>query len=234
MSSQAPGSNMPTSIPVDDTIRGITSGLAQLDAARAAAYENLLIVRAVKDKQLSVEQQLIEMKYGPDDPQIAAIKARLAINQAIRTDLTVAQVQAATPQPIVDGNSYVFHGFVRDRQRQARPQLTVALYDPSGFWVREAGYSNTDPNGYFLLRYTQVAPVKGKKAEIDQSSARFDGKSLEVRVYDSQQKLLYRDPTPLSPKLGQVDYRVIIFEESAGAPPPVSADSAPPITAPNE
>jgi hypothetical protein len=51
-------------------------------------------------------------------------------------------------------------------------------------------------------------------------------------VYDSQQKLLYRDPTSLTPKLGQVDYRLIIHDDSADActPPPPSADSPPPVT----
>jgi hypothetical protein len=162
MNTQASNSTAPKSIPVDDTIRGITSGIAQIDAFRATAYGTLLTVRGVKDQQLSREQKLLEIEYGPNDPQVAAVKSKLMVNQAIRTDLTVAQTQAATPRPTVDKNSYVFHGFIRGRQRQARPRLTVALYDANGSWVREFGYSCTDQNGYFLLRFTQ--PASGDKA----------------------------------------------------------------------
>ena len=249
MSNQTSNSAASKSIPVDDTLRGITSGIAQLDAARAAAYNNLLTVRHAKDQQLSREQKLLEIQYGPDDPQVAAIKSKIVVNQAIRADLAVAQIQAATPEPTVDKNSYVFHGFVRGPQRQPRPRLTVALYDANDCWVREFGYGCTDQNGYFLLRYAQAASdekaaatapggvtpaaasATGGKEGSAQTSAQVDGKPLEVRVYDPQQKLLYRDPTPLMPKLGQVDYRLIILDDSADtcSPPPPSADSAPPV-----
>jgi hypothetical protein len=246
MSTRASNSTQPKSIPVDDTIRGITSGIAQIDAFRATAYGNLLTVRGVKDQQLSREQKLLEIEYGPNDPQVAAIQSKLAVNQAIRTDLTVAQIQAATPRPTVDKSSYVFHGFIRGRQRQPRPRLTVALYDGNGSWAREFGYSCTDENGYFLLRFTQsasggkaaatqlgeVTPAAGGSEGSSQTSAQLDAGSLEVRVYDSQQKLLYRSPTPLTPKLRQTDYRLIILDDSADdcSPPPPSADSTPPVT----
>jgi hypothetical protein len=224
MNSRTSNSTAPKSIPLGDTIRSVTSGVTEIDAFRATAYGVLLTVRGVKDQQLSREQKLLEIEYGPNDPRVAAVKSKLGINQAIRTDLTVAQIQAATPRPAVDSSSYVFHGFIRNLQRQARPSLTVALYDANGSWVRELGYSCTDQNGYFLLRFAQ--PSSGVKA----AGAALG--SLEVRVYDSQQKLLYSDQTPLTPKLGNVDYRLIILGDSADGwcPPPPSSGSAPPVT----
>lgn len=46
--------------------------------------------------------------------------------------------------------------------------------------------------------------------------------NFHIRVFDQQQKLLYCDPKPLQPQLGQVDYRVIIIGADAATctPPP--------------
>ncbi len=58
--------------------------------------------------------------------------------------------------------------------------------------------------------------------------------SAEIRIFDKQQKLLYRSPDPLHPRLGAVDYRLIILNhEGTCAPPPESKTNIPPTRSTN-
>ncbi len=54
--------------------------------------------------------------------------------------------------------------------------------------------------------------------------------TLSILVFDRQQNLLYRDPQPLSPQLGQVDYRVIVIDGQAltCTPPPATPTTSGP------
>ncbi len=59
--------------------------------------------------------------------------------------------------------------------------------------------------------------------------------TAEIRVFDKQQKLLYRSPDQLRPRLGAVDYRLIILNPSGTcAPPPDAKVNVPPARSTNQ
>ena len=247
----------PKAISPDESIRGLTAGIAEVDGARAQGYDELSTLRAAKQTQLARRETLLTVKYGADHPRVAEVRAQQTVNLSLAQQLNVIRVQTSTPPPTVDASGYVLHGYVRNPSRQPLPALTVALYDANGAWFRDAGYGCTDENGYFIIRYAgnqkpgtnpipgkndpavptssgevPPAPVPGrdKPAGNPGQTSTDNSRTFEIRVYDSKQKLLYRDPTPLAASLGQVDFREIIIPDGAGTctPPPGSTDDPPP------
>lgn len=72
-----------------------------------------------------------------------------------------------------------------------------------------------------------VTPIDIVVKRTGNTTDRFD---VNIRVFDQQQKLLYCDPKPLQPQLGQVDYRVIIIGADAATCTPPPDTSAPGTT----
>lgn len=262
----------PKPIDADETIRGLTSGVVSSDAARAEGYGQLGTVRAAKQNQLARRESLLAVKYGADHPRVAEVKTQQTVNRMLIQQVEVIRVQTANPPPQVDAQGYVFHGYVRNRQRQPKPGLTVALFDEKG-WFKDLGYGCSDENGYFILRYNGTQkmgtdgtpgandPGKGNdpgktpppapppasggqtpgvtvpgrdKAADDQTTGGTtrdeNSKSFEIRVYNSEQKLIYRDPTPLVAHIGNVDFRELIIDDDDCncTPPPGGKDDLPP------
>ena len=223
------------------------------------------------------------MKYGAADHRVLQARKQGEANILLRQEIHVAHTQPATPVPTVDENSYVFHGFVRNGDRQPLPRLTVALYDEKGQWLRELGYGCTDEKGYFILRFAREAPrtpEEQKKAEAeaaklaaekaaeegrvsggekpaeaappapnaksnetgamnrlqpgvrDNNAAGGRGRTAEIRVYDAKQTLLHREAKPLTPKLGNIDYREITIDSGEPCAPPPGTTEDPPPPAP--
>jgi predicted flap endonuclease-1-like 5' DNA nuclease len=254
-------STTPTPIQVEDALRSLAGGVGQLDRDRAAAYGELSTLRSAKQSSLARREQIYAVKYGATDRRVLQVQHQRETNTRLRQEIYVAHTQAATPAPLVDENSYVFHGFVRNHQRQPLSRLTVALYDEKGKWRRELGFGCTDANGYFILQFARDAKAaqedqtaageapkpaqssrsakaanSGDEKKV-QSAARISGidregqsSTVEIRVYDTKQKLLHRESKPLAPKLGNVDYREIVINDGSErcVPPPGSTDDPPP------
>ena len=144
--------------------------------------------------------------------------------------------------PTVDEDGYVFHGFVRDLEGQAVPQLTVALYDQSGNWIREIGYGCTDERGYFLMRYPNGQ--KGKARTVKSRAAMFTNVTgiatdnpppkllAKIYVLDAKKTTLHVEKEPLQPELGEVDFRIIILGAEGGCctEPPLKPGPVPSAT----
>ncbi|HTB80772.1 MAG TPA: hypothetical protein VK717_07785 [Opitutaceae bacterium] len=75
-----------------------------------------------------------------------------------------------------------------------------------------------------------VTPIDIVVKRSGDTTGRFD---VNIRVFDQQQKLLYCDPKPLQPQLGQVDYRVIIIGADAATCTPPPDTSSPGTTEKN-
>ncbi|HEX2854235.1 MAG TPA: helix-hairpin-helix domain-containing protein [Opitutaceae bacterium] len=145
----------PKPIIVEDALRHLTAGIGQVDGDRAAAYGELSTLRSAKQSSLQRREKIYAIKYGATDRRVLHTQKLQENNTRLRQEIYVAHTQAATPAPRVDANSYVFHGFVRNRERQPLSRLTVALYDEKGAWLRELGYGCTDETGYFILRFAR-------------------------------------------------------------------------------
>src|SRR6185295_12966053 len=111
-------------ITVDEIAQGIDRGISTADLQRGIALERLDTARQAKDTSLRREQARLTDKYGSDHPRVQHLANKVAINQALRVQVVAETVRAKTEIPIVDQNTWVLHGFVRDVAGQGAPNLT--------------------------------------------------------------------------------------------------------------
>lgn len=221
-------------IPEDTVAKTLESQVASLDPQRTESYASLQTVRTARASGYAREQKRLALKYGEDSPRVQAVAAKTRINQGLLRDLDFERARAGSETPTVDANGYVFHGFVRNLQGQGLAKLTVALYDEKGNWLRELGHGCTDERGYFILRFqrqqrdpaTGAKPVEGERIAATQPTAR-------IYVLDANQKTLHIEPEPLQPKLGQVDFRIIVLgAQTRPCPPPPETPGPAPVPTP--
>ncbi|KEF42630.1 MAG: hypothetical protein ER33_05035 [Cyanobium sp. CACIAM 14] len=215
-------------IPEETVAATVERQLASIDPQRAASYAGLQSVRTARAGGLAREQKRLALKYGDESPRVQAVAARTVINQGLLRDLDFELARASREAPTVDARGYVLHGFVRNLSGQGLPQLTVALYDEKGNWLRELGQGCSDEHGYFLLRY------QGKENDPASDSNRLDTASLaanrptaRIHVFDAEQKTVQIEAEPLQPRLGQVDFRIIVIGAQSPPCPPPPATTAP-------
>jgi hypothetical protein len=188
-------------ITLEDIARGIDKGLATADSQRGSALERLDTTRQAKDTSLRREHARLSSKYGSDHPRVQLIANKVAINQELRIQVAAETIRARTEMPIVDGNTWVLHGFVRDQFRQAAPNLTVALSDPSGSRLNGLGQACTGANGYFKV--------------VSMDANAIGAGAAYVRVLSTSGGVLFADKTPLQPALGRLDYKEITLSGDA-------------------
>lgn len=184
-------------ITLDNIAAGIDKGLSTADTQRGAAFDRLADTRQAKDTSLRREHARLSDKYGATHPRVQAISNKLVINQELRIQVAAETVRAKIEIPIVDQDTWVLHGFVRNQAQQGVQNLTVALYDPNGSRLSNLGQACTEANGYFK--------IISKDKNIIGASAAY------VRVLSSGGTFLYADKNPLLPKLGRSDYKEIIL-----------------------
>ena len=220
-------------VSTDSVSKSVDQQIASLDPQRAEAFTQLQTVRAARGAGYEREQKRLVLKYGADSPRVATLADKAAFNTGLRRDLTFEVARSQTETPTADKDNYVFHGFVRDLKGQAVPQLTVALYDEAGNWIREIGYGCTNERGYFLMRYPTAQ--KGSTRAAKSRAAMFTNatgittnnppQKLQAKIYvlDAKKTTLHVESEPLQPELGQVDFRIIVLGAKGGCctePPP--------------
>ena len=194
----------------EEVSRELDKGMAGADTFRADRLDGLTAARAVKDKRLWREQARLAQKLGPTHPHVTEIVDRLTVNAAMMRDLRLESARARTEIPQVDQNTWLLHGYVRDKDLKGVSNLTVALYDQSGGRLNGVNHGCTDSKGYFR--------IAGNSA----SSA----SPAYLRVLSKDGAFLYADSNAFRPALGAIDYREIILsgEEAACVPPPDPID----------
>jgi len=182
-------------ITLEEIARGIDKGLNTADERRGAAFEQLGVARQAKSTTLRREHARLSEKYGADHPRVQAILSKGVINEEMRIQVAAETIRARTEIPFVDGSTWILHGFVRNKDRQGVPDLTVALYDPNGDRVNNLGQACTDANGYFKI--------------ISKDANSIGASNVYVRVSSGSGVFLFADKNPLLPKLGRLDYNEI-------------------------
>ena len=183
--------------------------IASLDPQRAQSLAGLSRLRTVKAAMLKRDQLRATQKYGAKDPLVAALQAQQTLNNQLQTEVAYRATLAATAVPVASPQGYIFYGTVLDATRKPQAGLTVGLFDQSGAWIRDLGYGCTDANGAFTLSYQALAETGVHvNAGIAMTGA-------QVNVTGPDKKLLYRSTTPLYPKPGTVDYRLIVLSADA-------------------
>jgi protocatechuate 3,4-dioxygenase beta subunit len=182
-------------ITLDDVAKGVDQGLTTADTQRAASFERLDMTRKAKDTSLRREHARLSVKYGTDHPRVQAIANKVAINQEFQTQVATETIRAKTEIPLVDENTWVLHGFVRDQAHQGVSNVTVALYDPNGSRLNGLGQACTGANGYFKIISMDANAIAASAAY--------------VRVLSTGGAFLFTDKISLGPALGHVDYKEI-------------------------
>lgn len=190
----------------DEVSRELDKGMAGADTLRADRLDGLAAARAIKDKRLWREQERLAQKLGPTHPRVLEIVGRLTVNATMMRDLKLESARAHTEIPQVDKDTWVLHGYVRDKKLNGVSNLTVALYDQSGGRLNSVGHGCTDADGYFTIASKNVSATV----------------PAYIRVLAKDGSFLYADRNALLPGLDSIDYREIILsgEEAVCAPPP--------------
>jgi hypothetical protein len=200
----------------DEVSRELDKGMAGADALRADRLDGLTAARTIKDKRLRREQARIANKLGPTHERVTEIDGRLAINAAMIRDLKLESARAHTETPQVEKDTWLLHGYVRDKALKGVSNLTVALFDHAGSRVKGLSHGCTSSNGYFRIA-----------SRIGSGSAG----SAYIRVLSQDGSLLYAGNSPLRPAAGSIDYREIILSGEAVVcpPPPIEPPVEPPV-----
>ena len=198
-----------------EVTRELDRGVEGADALRANRLDGLTTMRVVKEKRLKREQARLAAKLGSTHPRVTEIDERLTLNTMMIRDLKLESGRAHTEAPQVDQNTWLLHGFVRDKTLKAVPNLTVALFDPNGGRVNGLGHGCTDANGYFRITSKNVNNA---------------GQAF-VRVLSKDGAILFADKNVLQPQAGSIDYREIILSgEELGCIPPSETIEPTPIS----
>lgn len=213
-------------IPIEEISRSLESGVAGADPLRTEGLTGLQRLRQVKATSLQREQVRLREKLGADHPRVVALTQKIQANQALDRSLTIQLEQAQSGSPTADETTWILHGHVLNIKGNGVPNLTIALYDQRGAWVEQVGYACTDKQGHFQFTYQQTGKGNALLGDMT-ATATTQRVSVFVRVFDRRSQLLYSDPRPIFPKLGQVDYiRIILPEDTTSCKPPRSADTA--------
>ncbi|HSV62377.1 MAG TPA: hypothetical protein VLH83_03455 [Chthoniobacterales bacterium] len=225
----------PRDVSPEEVSQTLDKQLTSLDPQRAQAFSGLKTVRDARHAGYLREKERLTLKYGDDHPRVTAMEDKVRSNEGLRRDLEFEAARAKIEAPVVDQNSYVFHGFVRNCAGEGMARLTIALYDEEGNWLRIMGYACTDERGYFLMRYQTGRNGHGadpnstsglfSAAPADPATGSASKPSARIHVLDSKPSTLQIEKELLYPQLGQVDFRIIIIcaEAVSCAPPPSNA-----------
>jgi hypothetical protein len=140
--------------------------------------------------------------------------------------------RAETAAPRAEPGEWMLHGYVRGRDLNPVPDLTLSLVDARGRVVEPLGYGCTDAKGYFR--------IVAKLARAETGGARTVGEHAEpetvhIRVTDASGKQVYRGQEAIRPAPDQVEYREIVLgQDASGCAPPLSEPAEPDQPAPKK
>jgi hypothetical protein len=196
---------------IGEAKQSLSENIAGADCARATALDGLRQLRDVKDRTLRRERERLVARYGPEHPRVAVATRSIESNGLLQQDLRIAFELASMPTAKSDDSGWQLRGHVRN-QGAGVQGLTVNLCDETGAWIRAAGYSCTDKNGFFTL---SIASRELPKAAF-------------IRVTDSLKAVLYLDKQATVPVLGEVAYREIVLGKNPPCPSPEESDQPAP------
>ncbi len=194
-----------------EIIGKIDTSLDEVDNLRLDGLNRLRLMHDVKKRGLVKEHQRLVDYLGPEHPRVKTLAARISSQEMLDQDLESEINRAQIQVPTVAADSWMVHGLVLGKASQGQSGLTVGLYDEKSKWLRELGHSCTDARGYFALVYHPHVSI---------AQQAFESMQVFLQVSDQNAKVLYKDPEPLSPKIGQIDYRVIHLTGEVCTPPP--------------
>lgn len=217
----------------DEMLNMVDNSIDTLDQQRAQALQHLQLVQDGRNSLLMREQSRLEKKYGSTHPRVQKLSNRIQYNQGAAQEIKIEVAKVNIIVPNIDPQSWMVHGRVMEAKGgEPVPGVTLSLYTAKGVWVKELGYSCTDEQGYYSIRYTQDA-IKDK---MENGQPRDDASKIEpiggikrggvavkkcfyLGVTNKEQQLLHTESEPICIQLGQIDYRLVILSKSQCTPP---------------
>lgn len=212
---------------VEQLDAGFERGIVALDELRVLQLGDALRLQSAQGRMQVREYERLKNKFGNDHPRTLNAAAKIALGKEHMRSISIVHAAASKPQP----DAWIVHGHVRTQNLKPVPGVTVALYTKDGEWLRAFGHDCTDTEGHFKLRVKgdtkagqDMSDIKGVRESATLSSMKTETTATDpkvfLRVTDTRQALLGSDPVPLTPRLGQVDYREIILDGTVCTPPP--------------
>jgi len=198
-----------------DGLRG--TGLRGLDRATQARLAGL-----------EREHGRLSDKLGTDHPRTRALALRLENGSTRLRDLKLEIARAETIGPQPGTAKWILHGYVRLKNLEPAPDLTVALVDGRGQWIQALGFACTDAQGYFQIVGSAGKAETEAEAGAPGIAAPPSERQVHVRITDRDRLQLYRgeEAIPVSP--GNVEYREIVLGDgTAGCAPPEEEATGP-------
>jgi hypothetical protein len=193
------------------------SDLANADSTRAAALSRLQQLLAARANHSDREQTRLAHGGSAGDPVVLELQTQVARDRQLARLLAVEVDRVNARVPVIAKDGWAVYGFVWNAQWEGQPNLTVAIYDVSGTWMRQFGYARTDNKGYFALPSKSTAVQTNIAGETSRSSVAL---SLVMHVINQSRTTLFIDKTPLTLTPGTVEYRPIILDTTSPSGPP--------------
>lgn len=217
----------------DEMLKMVDNSIDGLDQLRAQALYHLQILQDGRNSSLMREQSRLKKKYGSNHPRVQKLSNRIQYNQGAAQEIKIEVAKVKIIVPNIDPQTWMVHGRVMEAEGgNPIPGVTVSLYTAKGTWVKELGYSCTDEQGYYSIRYTKdVIKDKTENGQQKDDAAKVeplaDAKEREAAarkcfylgVTNKDQQVIHTESEPVCVKLGQIDYRLIILSKSQCTPP---------------
>ncbi len=199
----------------DDFKEVLIRAAVKADALRAAGLKGLEGVTQARQAGLEREYGRLSRKLGAEHPRTRALSVRMEDGVGRLRDLKVEIARAETVAPTVGADKWVLHGYVRWKDLTPAPDLTVALVDTKGQWLRALGFACTDARGYFQLVASIGGTEPAAKAGGPAMAALSAKIEAHIRITDRKRVQLYRGEEALPVSPGGVEYREILLEGAA-------------------
>ncbi|MGH7527758.1 MAG: hypothetical protein ACREMX_13765 [Gemmatimonadales bacterium] len=198
------------------------------DALRATGLRGLEGVTRARQAGLEREHGRLAAKLGPEHPRTRALAARMENGAARLRDLKVEVARAETVAPQAGAAEWILHGYVRFKNLEPAPDLTVALIDGRGQWVQALGFACTDARGHFQI----VASVGKVETEAEAGAAGVAApapeRQVHIRITDRDRLQLYRGEDAIVVSPGSMEYREIVLGDgTAGCVSPEEETTGP-------
>lgn len=228
----------------EEILQMVDGSVDGLNQSRQQNLNRLLVIQVNRNKGCEREQDRLMKKYGRNHPRINKIKNRLQYSQALAKELKMEADKAAITVPTIDINTWMVHGRVLEGTAGKPVQgITVSLHTADGKWISELGYSCTDKQGYYSIRYPTTKTTGDEKKEppsetvvtdLDWEKGRgaADGRDMYLTVSDNDKQVCHTEREPVRIEKGKIDFRLIILGKKDCSPPPKNDDKPTPPSEP--
>lgn len=195
---------------IEEANQKIDQSFEYTDQLRLEGLTKLNTLQRLKQRALLIERKQLITKYGPANPRVSKVEAKLKFNDGFIRDIKVEMAKAQITPPTVGKETWLVHGRILNSNHIGVKNQTVYLINDNNQRVKDLGYDCTDEYGYFSITYTR--PSENKRVQ--------QFPNVFLTVSDKDKNILHREKEAHSVVTGQIKYREIILGEDQCEEPP--------------